>query len=147
MATLLFLRVLVDFGLVVLAWLVQLVIYPSFRYYAVADLLQWHSKYMTRISIVVIPLMTLQLVFAIYFLIQLYNVLNLINLVLIFLIWLSTFLQAVPLHKNISLKIMPHASAIKLVKINWIRTILWTVLCIVNSLTYMGYTSFFVNNC
>ena len=31
-------RTSVDFGLVVLIWLVQLIIYPSFRYYNTAEL-------------------------------------------------------------------------------------------------------------
>ena len=38
-------RSVVDFGAVVLIWLVQLVIYPSFLHYAESDLVNWHKIY------------------------------------------------------------------------------------------------------
>ncbi|MFT7429007.1 MAG: hypothetical protein ACI9IZ_001504, partial [Nonlabens sp.] len=37
------LQLLVDFGLVVLIWIVQLIIYPSFLYYGSKTLNKWHK--------------------------------------------------------------------------------------------------------
>ena len=54
------LRHIVDFGLVVLIWLVQLIIYPSFSYTAKDELQTWHQRYVARITVVVGPLMLLQ---------------------------------------------------------------------------------------
>ncbi|MEO1009857.1 MAG: hypothetical protein AAFX53_01035 [Bacteroidota bacterium] len=57
------LRLLCDFGLVVLIWSVQLIIYPSFQFYNPIELLLWHGIYVHRITYVVLPLMVGQLVF------------------------------------------------------------------------------------
>ena len=56
-----YLRLLFDFGLVVLIWLVQLIIYPGFKFQERQNLLSWHKKYSKRISVIVIPLMLAQL--------------------------------------------------------------------------------------
>ena len=48
---------LVDFGLFILIWLTQLVIYPSFTYFREQDLTRWHRKYTRAISYIVMPLM------------------------------------------------------------------------------------------
>lgn len=54
-------RLLLDFGLVVLIWIVQLVIYPSLCYYQDKDLAKWHKIYTQRIGVIVGPLMIAQL--------------------------------------------------------------------------------------
>ncbi|MFQ3270452.1 MAG: hypothetical protein ACI9A1_000767, partial [Lentimonas sp.] len=53
---------LIDFGLVVLIWMVQLVVYPSFKYYPASDLLKWHRAYTASMAVVVLPLMLAQLI-------------------------------------------------------------------------------------
>ena len=35
-------RVIIDFGAVVLIWMVQLVVYPSFTYFQKKELMDWH---------------------------------------------------------------------------------------------------------
>ncbi|TPN87706.1 hypothetical protein [Aquimarina algicola] len=121
-------RLLLDFGLLVLIWIVQLIIYPGFAYYTQDQLLIWHSKYTTFITIIVMPLMLGQL--ALYS-IQLFlhiDVYVLIIWVLIVLIWSATFLQAVPLHNKIAQnKNKNNIIVNKLIKINWLRTVLWTM--------------------
>lgn len=52
---------LFHFGLVVLIWLVQLVIYPSLAHIAVDRFRDWHRRYTERVSLVVVPLMFAQL--------------------------------------------------------------------------------------
>ena len=54
-------RLLLDFGLMVLIWIVQLVIYPGLCYYKNEDLGKWHKIYTQRIGVIVGPLMIAQL--------------------------------------------------------------------------------------
>ena len=51
------LRILFDVGLLVLIWMVQLIVYPSFLYYTHEQLVVWHTRYVKQISLIVIPLM------------------------------------------------------------------------------------------
>ena len=62
------LQLLVDFGLVVLIWIVQLIIYPSFLYYNSNTLSKWHKTYTGRITTIVAPLMIAQIAIAAYLL-------------------------------------------------------------------------------
>ena len=55
-------RLICDSGLLILIWMVQLVIYPSFSYYKQEDLFKWHETYTKRIAVIVIPLMLGQLI-------------------------------------------------------------------------------------
>ena len=122
-------RLLIDFGLVTLIWMVQLIIYPSFKYYTHNDLVEWHQLYMTRISYVVMPLMVGQLIVCIVQLLEGVNWYTLASMVIVALLWFSTFLQFVPLHNQIASGDFQTETLSALVDKNWIRTILWTVLC------------------
>ena len=51
------LQIIVDSGLFVLIWLVQLIIYPSFRYTKEAYFVQWHARYTLLMGLVVSPFM------------------------------------------------------------------------------------------
>ncbi len=121
-------RLLFDFGLLVLIWIVQLVIYPSFLYYQAEDLLNWHQEYMIAISFVVIPLMFGQLVTAGLQFIKKRNLYTLVSMLLIALVWASTFLQFVPMHTAITEGDTSQELLYTLVSTNWIRTVLWTLL-------------------
>ena len=122
------LRLVIDFGLLVLIWIVQRIVYPGFLYYNSKDLINWHRSYTSRISFIVMPLMLIQLGISIYQLtieIDLYSVLSVIIIVLI---WISTFSQFVPVHAKISKGEANQKMLDSLVKKNWIRTFLWTIL-------------------
>ena len=124
------LGLLFDFGLLVLIWMVQLIIYPSFKFYSKTDLLLWHKKYTAAISIVVIPLMFGQLITAVLQAIYAPNWLNLGCLILISLVWISTFSQFVPIHKTISTGKITSKLLQQLVQKNWLRTALWSLIFI-----------------
>ncbi len=124
------LRILFDFGLVILIWIVQLMIYPSFRYYSENQLLQWHQKYTVAISFIVIPLMFGQLITASLQVIEERNFFTIGSLILIALVWVSTFTQFVPIHNNIASGIVNENLLKELVTKNWIRTILWSLIFI-----------------
>lgn len=121
-------RLLFDFGLLVLIWLVQLVIYPGFRYYSKENLIAWHRNYTFGISLVVIPLMFGQLISAGLQLFQNLNLYAIVSIVLIVIVWVSTFLQFVPMHNNISKGIFDDALLNRMVRSNWLRTILWSLI-------------------
>jgi len=122
------LRLLFDFGLVVLIWLVQLTIYPAFLFYQKENLLKWHQKYTVGISIVVIPLMFGQLITSVLQLLKTQNAFTLISIILIILVWVITFSQFVPMHSKIAKGESSNALLHKLVRLNWLRTILWSLL-------------------
>ncbi|PHQ29318.1 hypothetical protein [Leeuwenhoekiella nanhaiensis] len=120
-------RLLFDFGMVVLIWLVQLVIYPGLCYYNSSDVAIWHQKYTPRVSYVVMPLMVGQLLLAIIQVTKNADLYTVFSLCAVLILWLSTFIQFVPLHSKISGKQDCTGIPQKLVKRNWFRTVLWTL--------------------
>ena len=116
-------KLLIDTGLFILIWIVQLVIYPSFLYYSAQDLDRWHAAYTQRISIIVMPLMLGQVIVYGYGLLMDYRSVDIFLCVLIAFNWLVTFLWAVPLHNNIQQSENSIQARHKLVRVNWLRTI------------------------
>ena len=129
-------RLLFDFGLVVLIWIIQCIVYPSFRYYPTKDLITWHKIYTARFSVIVIPLMLGQFGIALYQTILLPSLYTVISIILIICIWLATFLQFVPIHNTISKGIVNEKLLLSLVHKNWVRTVLWTLLFIYSFIIY-----------
>ena len=120
-------RMLFDFGLLVLIWLVQLIIYPSFRYISAEHFQSWHSQYTLLISIVVMPLMLGQVALIG---IQIFNQPNwavYASAALVALIWLSTFIQVVPIHNLLTAGQNLSGNVERLITMNWPRTIMWTL--------------------
>ena len=89
-------QIIVDSGLLVLVWLVQLVIYPGFRYYSEADMKRWHKAYSTRMTIIVLPLMVSQLLVYAYLNIKDVSIPSITALLLVISTWIVTFWLAVP---------------------------------------------------
>lgn len=104
-------------SLFTLIWLVQLLIYPSFRLTSqnFTDCMLHHQN---RISWVVIPLMIGELIVTV-----MQKDMALIGIVI--LIWISTAFIQVPLHK----KLLNNSPELvnRLIQSNWIRTSLWTI--------------------
>lgn len=122
--------VLADFGLVVLIWMVQLIIYPSFLYYKKEDLILWHKKYTLQIALVVIPLMFIQLGIALLNVYLELNIVSVISLIVVLFLWVFTFSSFAPLHFKISDARANQELLELLVKRNWVRTLLWSILFI-----------------
>ncbi|MFT5751036.1 MAG: DMSO reductase anchor subunit [Dokdonia sp.] len=123
------LRLLFDVGLFVLIWMIQLIVYPSFLFYEMDTLVAWHKKYTVRLSIIVIPLMFGQLILSSWQWYESQTLATTIHLVLVVAVWISTFLQFVPIHTLIAKHKATRQHLEQLVKRNWIRTALWTLLC------------------
>jgi len=125
-------RLLFDAGLLVLIWMVQLVVYPSFTFYDPNNLKQWHDKYTKQITFVVMPLMLGQLATVgvqIWEDVTWYTVLS---GVLVFILWLSTFMIFVPLHNQITTGDFNDKTLNDLVRYNWGRTVLWSGLFLIS---------------
>jgi hypothetical protein len=130
-------RLLIDFGLLVLIWMVQLIIYPSFIYYTSERLVDWHIKYTRLIGFIVAPLMIIQFGIAIYQISWATTSYSVISLTIICAVWLSTFLQFVPIHRNISEGRANDEMLLSLAKKNWLRTVLWTLLFVYDVSCYL----------
>lgn len=127
-------ELLFDTGLLVLIVLVQLVIYPSFKRYSKASLKIWHATYTKRISLVVIPLMFGQLGLSILGVVKNASSLSIIKLILICIVWVLTFSIFVPLHDSIENSETTKMVTAKLVRYNWYRTLLWTIIFVISML-------------
>ena len=131
------LKLLIDFGLVILIWMIQLMVYPSFKYLSNDKLLNWHKKYTFRIACIVIPLMFAQLIIYTFQAYTFQTTYHVLGLFIVLLLWIITFWQFVPLHKAISNNTYTDKSLHDLVRKNWDRTGLWTVLFILGVIEFM----------
>lgn len=119
------LQVMIDSGLLVLIWLVQLIIYPSFQYTEGSEFVRWHHKYTGLISLIVSPLMLAQAAIEV---VRLQKEADWLRILLIGLIWLSTFTLSVPCHNRLHKQGKEPATLHRLITTNWIRTVLWSLL-------------------
>ncbi len=125
-------KLVVDTGLLILIWIVQLVIYPSFIYYDEKNLVKWHIKYTSNISFIVVPLMLGQSFIAIFQLFSNSSLITVAYFILVLSSWLFTFILFVPIHSKISQGLAEYKMLKKLVKNNWIRTFIWTTIFALN---------------
>lgn len=129
-------RLLTDFGLLVLIWVIQLIIYPGFLYYSKDNLQVWHRKYTTLITCLVAPLMLAQLGLSLYQLRIEVTFYSMASLLIISSIWLVTFLLFVPIHNSISKGNSNEEMVGSLTRKNWLRTVLWTILFVMSVIAY-----------
>ena len=126
-------RLVLDVGLLVLIWMIQLIVYPSFLFYTAKELITWHKMYTKAIALIVIPLMLGQLGIAIYQVFLLQNTYTLTSIVLVVFLWGITLLKFAPLHQQISEGNTHLQVQKKLVQMNWMRTIVWTILFVMSA--------------
>ena len=124
---------LVDFGLFVLIWMVQLIAYPSLRFFQRPDIFAWHEYYTKMITLFVVPLMFSQLGLHLYGMVKsTFHWIQITSFVMILVVWLITFLKAVPLHAQIGQGVDLQESIESLIRINWLRTLLWTLVFMIS---------------
>jgi len=116
------------FMLTGIIWLVQLVHYPSFAYWGerVRDAHQFHSA---RISLIVVPLMLIELGTSLYLVTQAspFRWAHGVGLVCVVMVWVLTFAWIVPIHNVLPASGNLEMLVQKLVNLNLIRTIMWTI--------------------
>lgn len=116
----------VSWGLLILIWLVQLIIYPGFHRIPRETFAAYHRWYVIRISSVVLPLMLAELILTVWWIrSDNYSLVSVLAGILVLIVWLSTFVLQVPIHNQ--LKTGKDAKLIqRLVTTNWIRTVAWS---------------------
>lgn len=107
---------------------VQIVQYPLFKSIDERHFTSFHDEYRRRISLIVVPLMLLELVFAI--LLAIFPPIGMeiaarSGIVLLAIAWISTFLVQVPVHERLARGFDVEAIR-RLVRTNWIRTVAWS---------------------
>lgn len=108
-----------------LIWTVQLVHYPSFMYISDFSFQQFSSFHQKKISLIVGPLMALELVTGIILIAENNHYVLLINFLGILLTMAATILISMPLHRILTRR-KAYPVIKKLVSTNWIRTFLWS---------------------
>jgi hypothetical protein len=105
-------------------WMVQVLVYPFFKLVGENEFNRLHQFHMQRISWIVVPIMTLELITAALLYFEKPDSLLLWNLVSVLSLWIFTFLVSVPTHNR--LNVHDEASKFNLVARNWPRCILWS---------------------
>jgi hypothetical protein len=124
-------NVAVSWGLLILIWLVQIIIYPGLARIPSNDFVNYHAWYVTRITMVVLPLMIGEIIIAVaWFFLQDNLFYPIVAGGPVILVWWSTFTFQVPIHK--SLQAGKDKSKIRrLVATNWIRTVAWSIKAVI----------------
>ena len=109
-------------------WVIQLVHYPSFHFVELKQYTTFQRFHMSRISYVVIPAMLTELFTLILIVISMDQIdtLVLASAILLIFIWLMTAVFFSGVHQKLTLG-YDQTVVDKLVKLNWGRTLLWTL--------------------
>ena len=109
-------------------WVIQLVHYPSFHFVELKQYNTFQRFHMSRISYVVIPAMLTELFTLILIIISMDQIdtLVLASAILLIFIWLMTAVFFSGVHQKLTLG-YDQTVVDKLVKLNWGRTLLWTL--------------------
>ena len=109
-------------------WVIQLVHYPSFHFIELKQYTTFQRFHMSRISYVVIPAMLTELFTLILIIISMDQIdtLVLASAILLIFIWLITAVFFSGIHQKLTLG-YDQTVVDKLVKLNWGRTLLWTL--------------------
>ena len=109
--------------LVGLIWTIQVVHYPLFGAVGESGFIGYHARHSTRISIVVMPLMLVELAATVGSFVV--GASSWVALIPVVVVWSTTFLISVPLHGRLGAGWNPRVHR-ALVVTNWIRTAAWT---------------------
>ncbi len=104
--------------------IVQIIIYPSFKFIKIDSFKGYHLNYMNKISYVVAPIMLLEIISSFLLLIFNKSLIDILGFILLSLIWIVTFFLIVPIHNELNIKFRL-VELKKLIKLNLLRTILW----------------------
>jgi hypothetical protein len=118
---------IVAFGLVVLIWLVQLIIYPAFAAIAPERFREWHSGYTRAITWVVAPLMFGQTTLIAWLVVIRPSLWSLLALLMVAVAWIVTAALSVPCHNRLQAGGIDADIIRRLIATNWIRTAAWTL--------------------
>lgn len=111
-------------------WIIQLVHYPTFLFIDKQKYMKFQEFHMSRVSYIVMPTMIAELFSGIYILfynnVLIVNTFFLLASFSLFLNWVITALVFVKIHNGLLIKYEKNIILL-LVKLNWLRTILWSL--------------------
>ena len=111
-------------------WVIQLLHYPAFHFIKERDYVEFQHFHMQRISFIVVPVMIIELLSGFMLVYYFRSNLLILCLIILLVIWLITFVFFTKLHQSL-LDGYNKTVVDKLVKINWSRTILWSLRLII----------------
>ena len=111
-------------------WVIQLLHYPAFHFIKESDYVEFQHFHMERISLIVVPVMVLELFSAFMLVYYIQSNLLILCFIILLFIWLITFIFFTKLHQSL-LDGYDKTIVDKLVRINWSRTILWSIRLII----------------
>lgn len=132
-------RFVVDSGLLVLIWIVQTIIYPSFRFVEAESFVAWHARYTRRIGFVVAPLMLLQLGLILWSALISPVVGNGVQLILCLCVWATTYFYSVKCHNRLAGKGKDLEVINRLVITNWLRTVAWSAIWLLHTGIWIAF--------
>ena len=117
-------------------WTIQLVHYPGFVDVERRQWPSYHRRHSRSISLIVIPLMLIELTTSGWLLWHELSPLHLLFLTCSVFTWVLTAIVFVPLHQRIGARPnVPHLR--KLTRSNWLRTLTWTTSAVASFLSLM----------
>lgn len=119
----------VNFGLLVLIWLVQIIIYPGMHGWDKSAFIELHRGYSLRISLIVGPLILTQALLGLRQLIKTPDLISTAQILLIVSVLAVTALVSVPLHYRLSSGYRTR-DVDKLIQTNWLRTAGWSLVAL-----------------
>ena len=122
-------------------WVIQVVHYPSFHFIGNSRYISFQKFHMERISYIVIPVMLVESISGFLLIYDELNLILLISMVLLLSIWMLTAFFFASVHQKL-VSVYQLEMVAKLVKINWIRTLLWTLRLL---LLIIYFTENFIN--
>ena len=108
-----------------LIWFVQVVHYPLFALVGEPGFIEYEQRHTVQTGWVVGPFMLAEAGSATYLAITSQTLLGWIGIGLVLAIWMTTALVQVPLHGALN-RAWDGKSHVRLVRSNWIRTVLWS---------------------
>jgi hypothetical protein len=116
-----------SWGLFLLIWLVQIIIYPGFHHIPSSTFVDYHRWYTLKITALVLPLMIGEIIFlGAWWWTCTGKTLPYVATLAVAVVWLSTFKLQVPIHKRLQ-----HGKdktlIRRLVTTNWLRTAGWSL--------------------
>ena len=126
----------IDFAMLVVIWMVQVIIYPAFRNIDAVNFPEWHAQYCKQIAWFVLPLMVSQILECTTSCFFVGDTCSWVRLVCVLLAWAVTFFHSAPQHRKLTI----HGKKTEFIDLlltgNWFRTFLWTIVFLASYLNY-----------
>ncbi len=117
----------ISWGLFLIIWLVQIIIYPGLSRIPSKGFVNYHRWYVKRISAIVLPMMICEVIITIrWLMLDHYSFYSSASALLVVIIWLSTFVLQLPIHKHLQFG-KDDLLIKRLVATNWILAIAWSM--------------------